>query len=194
MRKVYLLLNTIFIIIIVMLLNAYAKSLEASENLAKKRSQNITEVKKIRKNRHVRAKVAIPEEDLVAILKESNLFEVNRGEELVETAKKPDAPRNNTSFKLMGVCHYGEIKGAIITSNSQSKNSSGKSYFTIGEDVGDGYKLYDIAEKSVVLKSGNRKVTLELSKAESRPQTNSPRRRVTPRRPSPRRSSRPHRR
>lgn len=182
MRKVYLLLNTIFIIIIVMLLNVYAKSLEASEKLAKKRSQNTTQVKKIKKKRRVHVKAAISDEDLVAILKDSNLFEANRGEELVENAKKPDAPRNNTSFKLMGVCHFGELKGAIITSNSRSKISSGKSYFTIGEDVGDGYKLYEVAEKNVVLKNGNRKITLDLSKVENKPQRL--------KRPVPRRSSR----
>jgi type II secretion system (T2SS) protein C len=184
MRKVYLILNTIFIIAIVMLLNAYAKSIETPEELSKKRKQNIKRVNKTRKKRRV--EVVIPDENLVATLNNSNLFEVNRGEELVKATKNTSGPRNNSSFKLMGVCHFGKLKGAIITSSSRSKNSSGKSYFTIGEEVGDGYKLYEVAAKAVVLKNGSRKINLELTKAENKPQ----RPRVTPRRSSRRRSSR----
>ncbi len=189
MRKVYLILNTIFIIATVMLLNTYAKNLEASKESSKGRNQNIKRVKKTKGMRRIRAKVAIPDENLIAILNNSNLFEANRGEKLVETTKKTLGPKNNTSFKLTGVCHFGEMKGAIISSSSRSKNSSGKSYFTIGEDVGDGYKLYNIAEKNVVLKNGSRKVTLELSKVENKPQ----RPRATPRRTSRRRSNRTRR-
>jgi Type II secretion system protein C len=189
MRKVYLILNTIFIIAIVMLLNVYAKSIEASEGLSKKRKQNIKRVKKTRKKR--RAKVVIPDENLIAILNNSNLFEANRGEELVKATKKSSGPKNNSSFKLMGVCHFGKLKGAIITCSRRSKASSGKSYFTIGEEVGDGYKLYDIAAKNVVLKNGSRKISLDLTKAESKPKR---RVRTTPRKPSRRRSARTRRR
>ena len=184
MRKVYLILNTIFIIAIVMLLDAYANSIESSDDSSSKRTQNRKRVKKIRKKRRV--KVVIPDENLVAALNNSNLFEVNRGEEIVAaTAKTPK--RNNSSFKLMGVCHFGKLKGAIITSSSKSKTSSGKSYFTIGEEVGDGYKLYEVTAKAVVLKNGSRKINLELAKADNKPVRPT---RTTPRRSSRRRSSR----
>ncbi|MDP8218564.1 MAG: type II secretion system protein N [Candidatus Theseobacter exili] len=183
MRKVYLILNTIFIIAIVMLLNTYANSIEASEKSSNTKEKIRKQIKKIRKKR--RAKVVVRDENLVAVLNNSNLFEVNRGEEIVAETKSA-ATKNNSSFKLMGVCHYGELKGAIISSNSRSKTSSGKSYFTIGEDVGDGYKLYEIAAKTVILKNGSRKITLELVKAESKPQrrptARTRRPRVTPRR------------
>lgn len=181
MRKVYLLLNAIFIIAIVMLLDTYASSIELTDDSLSKRTQSRKRVKKIRKKRRV--ELVIPDENLVAILNNSNLFESNRGEEIVvATAKTPK--RNNSSFKLMGVCHFGKLKGAIISSSSRSKTSSGKSYFTIGEEVGDGYKLYEIAVKSVVLKNGSRKISLELAKADNKPS------RAVPRRSSRRRTSR----
>ena len=167
MRKVYLILNTIFIIAIVMLLNTYANNIEASEISSNTKGEIRKQIKKVRKKRRV--KVVVRDENLVAVLNNSNLFEVNRGEEIV-AEKKSAAPKNNTSFKLTGICHYGELKGAIISNNSRSKTSSGKSYFTIGEDVGDGYKLYEVAAQTVVLKNGGRKITLELAKAESKPQ------------------------
>jgi type II secretion system (T2SS) protein C len=182
MRKVYLLLNTIFIIAIVMLLDAYAESIKPPDDSLSKRTQSRKLVKKTRKKR--RAEVVIPDENLIPILNSSNLFEVNRGEEIVNATAKSSGPKNNSSFKLMGVCHFGKQKGAIITSSSRSKASSGKSYFTIGEEVGDGFKLYEVAAKTVVLKNGSRKINLELAKAESKPQ----RPKVTPRRFSRRRS------
>jgi hypothetical protein len=70
----------------------------------------------------------------------------------------------------MGVCQVGALKGAIIVSgNNRKPDDSGKSFFTIGEDVGDGYKLYDITEKTAIIKSGTKKVELELEKVESTP-------------------------
>lgn len=188
MRKIYLLLNTIFIIAIVMLLDAYASSIESSDNSSSKRTQNRKRVKKVRKKRRV--ELAIPDENLVAILNNSNLFEANRGEEIVDSTAKTPKPRNNSSFKLTGICHFGKLKGAIITSSSRSKTSSGKSYFTIGEEVGDGYKLYEVAVKTVVLKNGSRKISLELAKADNKPVRPT---RTTARRTPRRRSSRTRR-
>jgi hypothetical protein len=167
MRKVYLLLNTIFIIAIVMLLNTYANGIKSSEKSANPKVEIKKQVRKIRKTPH--KELVLPDENLIAVLNNSNLFEENRGEEIVDE-KKSAAPKSNTSFKLLGVCHYGELKGAIITSNSRSRTSSGKSYFTIGEEVGDGYKLYEVEVKTVVLKNGSKKITLELAKAENKPQ------------------------
>lgn len=188
MRKIYLLINTIFIIVIVMLLDAYAKNIESSEKSSSQKIQIKKQVKKTRRKRQ--RKVVVHDENLVAILKDSNLFEVNRGEEIVSAKAKTPTPRKNSNFKLMGVCLFGKLKGAIITCSGRSKKSSGKSYFTIGEDVGDGYKLYEVAAKTVVLKNGSRKISLELAKADSkivRPVRTS---RTTSRRVSRRRTSR----
>jgi hypothetical protein len=168
MRKVYLLLNTVFIAAIVLLLDAYASSTKPAVAVLDKEKRNTKkQVRKIR--RKPRRELVIPDENLIEILNNSNLFEANRGVEDAPPDKKAP-PRNNTSFKLMGVCHFGELKSAIITSGSRSKSSSGKNYFTIGEEVGDGYKLYEVNEKTVVLKSGSRKITLELEKVKAQPQ------------------------
>ncbi len=197
MRKVYLLLNIIFIAAIVFLLDAYASSVKPVSSAPDKKKQNPKrKVRKIRKK--TRKEFVIPDENLIAMLNNSNLFEANRGEEDAPPEKK-QAPRNNTSFKLMGICHFGKLKSAIIT--SASKASSGKNYFTIGEDVGDGYKLYEVEEKTVVLKSGSRKITLELEKVKSNPSprsnaaqrsriTRAPRRTTSRRTTTRRRSSR----
>ena len=167
MRRIYLILNTIFIIAIVMLLNSYANSIGSSNDSLNGKTQTRKRVKKTRKKRRV--EVVLPDENLVALLNNSNLFEANRGEEVVAAKTKSSGSRNKSNFKLMGVCHFGKLKGAIITSSSRSKASSGKSYFTIGEEVGDGYKLYEVAAKTVVLKNGGRKISLELTKADNKP-------------------------
>ena len=168
MRKIYLILNVIFIIVIVLLLRTYANEMRTLTSSSGKNPVKKTKVNK--KAKIIRKEVVIPDENLVASLTSSNLFEVNRGEEIVaETAKKTPATRTNYSFRLMGVCHFGKMKGAIITDNS--RRNAGKNYFTIGEDVGNGFKLYDVAEKSVVLKNGAKRITLELVKAEMSPQT-----------------------
>ena len=169
MRKVYLLFNTIFIVAIVLLLDAYASSAKPAENLLKERKEN-TKKQANKAKRKPREELVIPDENLIEILNSSNLFEVNRGVEDTPPPEKKSAPRNNTSFKLMGICHFGKLKSAIITTSSRSRSSSGKNYFTIGEEVGDGYKLYEVEEKTVVLKNGSRKLTLELEKVKSKPQ------------------------
>lgn len=187
MRKVYLLLNTIFIITIVMLLDSYAKNLEAVEKSPAPKKADKKQVKKSR--RKGRRKVMLPDENLVAILKDSNLFEVNRGEEIVK-AKAPKAHRNS-NFKLVGVFHFGETKGAIITNSNRSQKASGKNHFSIGEEVGEGYKLYEVEAKSAVLKNGSRKISLELAKADSKTvRSTRNRARITTRRVARRRTSR----
>lgn len=166
MRKIYLILNIVFIIVIVMLLRAYANKVQALTSPSTKSPLKKNVDKKIKISKK---KIVVPDENIVATLTNSNLFEVNRGEEVVaETAEKAPAARTNYSFKLMGVCHFGKLKGAIITDNS--RQASDKNYFTIGEDVGNGFKLYEVAEKSVVLKNGAKTITLELVKADTSPQ------------------------
>ena len=169
MRKLYLLLNTIFIAAIVLLLNVYADSVKPPAAVLEKQKQKTKkQVRRIRKK--PRKELVIPDENLIAMLNNSNLFEVNRGVEDAPPPDKKTAPRHNSSFKLMGVCHFGKLKSAIITTSSRSRSSSGKNYFTIGEEVGDGYKLYEVEGKTVVLKNGSRKLTLELEKVKSSPQ------------------------
>jgi Type II secretion system protein C len=167
MRKIYLILNTLFIIAIITLLDAYASSIQGSNELSGKNKQIRKKVKK--NKRKASAESITPDENLVAILNDSNLFEVNRGQEIVSSTGKSSGSKNNSNFKLMGVCHFGEAKGAIITSSSSSKDSSKKTYFTIGEEVGNGYKLYDVAAKNVVLTNGSKKINLELAKDNSKP-------------------------
>lgn len=187
MRKLYLLLNMIFIAAIVLLLDAYASSVKPTTTAPEKQKQNTKkQVRKITNKPH--KQLVIPDENLIEILNNSNLFEANRGEEEKAPPDKKPEPRNNSSFKLTGVCHFGKLKGAIITSANRSKTSSGKNYFSIGEEVGDGYKLYEVEEKTVVLKNGNRKLTLELEKVKTQaqpPGITRNNRGTVPRRPSP---------
>ncbi len=176
MRKIYLILNIIFITAVVILLNAYAGGIQSSVDTLNKRPLKRNKLNKKIKIRN--RQVIIPDENLISILTNSNLFEVNRGEETV-VAKKSSGTRTKYNFKLMGVCHFGKLKGAIITNSSRNRASSGKSYFTIGEEVGDGFKLYDITSKTAILKNGTRKISLELAKAENKPQRRTRTRRQT---------------
>ncbi|MDD5597426.1 MAG: hypothetical protein PHV82_05745 [Victivallaceae bacterium] len=166
MRKIYLFLNIIFISAIVLLLGAYSRRIEAAAPSAA--SAKLPQKKVIKNKMPSRNKSRpVVSQDYAALLADSKLFEKDRGED-----KSPAAPAKGTEtnqrcdLKLMGICHFGELKGAIIVSNRKTKSSDGKSFFKIGEDVGDGFKLYEITQKTAILKNGSRQVELELAKAE----------------------------
>ena len=165
MRKVYLLSNIIFIATVVFLLNAYSQRVQNATEAAgkqKTRKKKITKKKKLNIPKHRPVVV----HDYTSIIAESKLFDKDRGADLAVPAK---APKRNQrcNLKLMGICQVGKLKGAIIVSSRRTNNSSSKSFFKIGEDVGEGYKLYDITAKTAILKSGSRKLELELEKVKA---------------------------
>ena len=165
MRKIYLLLNIIFIATILFLLNAYSQRVENAAEVAgkqKTRKKEISKKKKLNIPKHRPVVV----HDYTSIIAGSKLFDKDRGVDLAVPAK---APKRNQrcNLKLMGICQVGKLKGAIIVSSSRTKNSSNKSFFKIGEDVGEGYKLYDITAKTAILKSGGQKLELELEKVKA---------------------------
>jgi hypothetical protein len=167
MRKIYLLLNIIFIASITLLLNAYSERLQAAQKTSEKKAVIGAKVVKKKTLLPVKKK-PVPTVNYIATLSGSNLFEENRGQEAEEVKTAP--PGQKLNLKLMGVCQVGALKGAIIINNNNRKqDDSSKSFFTIGEDIGDGYKLYDVTEKTAIIKSGTKKVELELEKVESTP-------------------------
>ena len=165
MRKVYLFLNIIFIATIVFLLNTYSQQVENAAEVAGKQKTGKKKITK-KKKLNIPKRRPIIVHDYTSIIAGSKLFDKDRGADLAVPAK---APKRNQrcNLKLMGICQVGKLKGAIIINNQRTKNSSNKSFFKIGEDVGEGYKLYDITAKTAILKSGSRKLELELEKVKA---------------------------
>lgn len=176
MRKIYLILNIIFITAIVLLLDAYSESVNSSSAPFKKRRI---------KKQNVKVKLPFVQRspwnsNMAMILANSKLFEANRGQEATKK-EAPARPGQRSNFKLMGVCKFGKIEGAIIIDTSRGSKSNNKTFFKIGEEVGNGYKLYSVTKKNAILKNGSNKLTLDMAKNE------------VPNKPAPYRSSRTNR-
>ncbi|MDD5727527.1 MAG: hypothetical protein PHV59_03090 [Victivallales bacterium] len=179
MKKFYLLLNIIFLVTAVLLLRTYSQRLEtATTDAGKKiRQKKPGTVEKL-SSRPVHT-VSPGHEDYTAILADSKLFQTDRGEEPVAVeGKKAKRDDRKCNFKLMGICHFGNQKGAIIVSTNLRHKPSDKTFFTIGEAISDGYKLYDVTAKTAILRNGRDNLELELAKVESRKTPNIRRPRV----------------
>lgn len=107
---------------------------------------------------------AIPE---ISELYDNNLFHPNRGRNDVDAASSLSSPPmvKPQSLELVGICEFGDIKGAIILDNNSAPKTGFahvSQYYKIGATLSNGYKLMSINNDSVVLAYGSNQFTLKL--------------------------------
>jgi hypothetical protein len=111
----------------------------------------------------------------LSLLLNSNIFNPARGETSdSRSGKKQIMGIGKGSFILQGIYSFGGHNGAIIVTNQaqlsqrgtnkQSKTIAIKNFYKIGDEVGDGYKLSAVSDKSVVLKNEGDELVLSLRK------------------------------
>lgn len=97
------------------------------------------------------------------IIRSKNIFSPDRGSEAPSQDDTNGRKSTPPKFELVGICSIGDQAGAIIdvkTNGTSSSGSKKKRYFSLGEEIHDGFKLDSIAENSVVVARNNE--TLEI--------------------------------
>lgn len=99
----------------------------------------------------------------------NNIFDPLRGK--VETKVEPPpapkpAPPAQKTLELIGVCKMQNIPTAIIKDKG-SKNSQSKHYYRLGEKMDNGYEVAEISFTSVVLKSSDSTITIDIDRKDS---------------------------
>lgn len=162
MRKIYLLINFVLLVLLFVLLAANFQLRPPPPDPALRWApENFSPV--------VSGTPKTPQTGNVAAIRQKNLFNPLRGEapqKSDETGKGQAAPPR---FELIGLCTIGDTAGAII--DSKNPDSNGKSekqkrrYYAIGSEVWGGFILDSVAENSAILKRKNETLEIKINRS-----------------------------
>ena len=100
----------------------------------------------------------------VGMLVQYNIFSPLRGAPPVAVENEPVAPGNTSRFELQGIGIFDGESGAILSGAALDKK---KRYFRVGDEIGSGYVLREIARGQVILEHPREgKLTLALNRRE----------------------------
>lgn len=184
MKIFYILLNIIFIAVATLAFEAYFSG-KPEQDLLVKKKKNKTPVKTTAIRKPSTKNIPKTQMPDTTVLVKNNLFTPDRGQE-AETEEKSaaSAPSPHPELKLVGVCSFGKIQGAIILENNRrapvrrtgtnKQEDPPKRFYLLGEQLDNGFTLKQVNEKSVVLNKGSDQIVLPLEKNNKQSPTVSP--------------------